>query len=90
MIEVIEYFSFCPICISHGSIKLHESIFTGLGGKDHIFCINCGAKWHISKRAKWAKLVKEDFEGKGKEFMQQKNKFEFWQRMAYEGRKRKS
>ncbi len=87
MIEVLIYFSFCPLCYSYGSIVSHQSEWSGAGGKDYIACINCGARWHINTRSKWAKLEKENFEGKGKELLQEKHEFEFWQKMAYEGRK---
>lgn len=89
MIEVLTYFSYCPLCYTYGAIISHKSPLSGLGGKDHIICINCGAKWHI-KGSKWAKLEKTSFNSKGKEFLRKKCKLEFWQKMAYDGRKGKT
>lgn len=54
--------------------------------KRPLICTGCGAKWHI-KPGKWARLVKTSFDGRGKEFLREKYNLEFWQKMAYEGRK---
>lgn len=85
--DIIAYFTYCPLCYSNGSIVLRESDLSGLGGKDHMICASCGAKWHI-KRGKWAKLVKTSLDGSGSEFLLKKHNFEFWQKMACEGLKK--
>jgi len=86
------YFQYCPLCYSENTIKVQSSLGR-LGGKDYIVCSNCGAKWHIkTSRLKgyslqWAKLEKENIDGKGSELLQRKHPPEFWQQMALEGRK---
>lgn len=84
--DVFSYFTYCPLCYSYWSIVIRESDLSGLGGKDHIICASCGAKWHI-KRGKWARLVKTSLDGSGSKFIQKRHNFEFWQKMAYEGLK---
>ncbi|TET28192.1 MAG: hypothetical protein E3J73_01235 [Candidatus Bathyarchaeum sp.] len=84
--DAITYFTYCPLCYTHGSVVAIESEWYGLGGKDYLCCRHCGAKWHI-KRGKWAKLEKTSIDGKGSKFLGEKYKLEYWQKMALEGRK---
>ena len=81
--DALAYFTYCPLCHRHGTIIPLESEWSGIGGKDHLICSGCGAKWHI-KPGKWAKLVKTSGDGGGKEYLEKKHNLEFWQKMAYE------
>lgn len=87
------YFSVCPFCFSE---KVKSEFGSGLPfSKDHVICTECGAKWEVGVgksgfsigKLKWAKLIVIGIDEKGSEFLNEKKKPDFWQRMALKGRR---
>ena len=93
--DIRNYFRFCPLCYAENSIQPQISNVRGMGIKDYITCTSCGAKWHIgigtysvnAGRLNWAQLVTDGVNGNGAQLLGKKDKPEFWQRTALEGRK---
>jgi hypothetical protein len=83
--EVSTYFKYCPLCYAKDSMEFQWGVT-----KDYMICSECGARWHINYGLTgfhWAKLVKENVQGKGANLLEEKHEPSFWQRMALEGRK---
>jgi hypothetical protein len=66
------------------------------GMKDYVTCTACGAKWHIgigknvnwnAGKVNWAELEIDGIDRKGGPLLGRREKPEFWQHMALEGRK---
>lgn len=64
--------------------------------KDYISCTACGAKWHIgigknvnwnAGKVNWAELEIDGIDKKGAQLLGKREKPEFWQHMALEGRR---
>lgn len=83
--DVSKYFKYCPLCYAKSSMEFEWGFW-----KSFMICSECGARWHINYGLTgfhWAKLVKENVEGKGTELLEKKNEPEFWQQMALKGRR---
>jgi len=81
--EVSAYFRHCPLCSVEGSMEFQWGVI-----KDTMTCLNCGAKWHINHGLTgfhWAKLIKDNAEGRGTELLGEKKDPRFWEQMGLNG-----